>query len=287
MTNSDALREEFFEVSEGMNIFVRDYAGDSAKVPVVCLHGYWRTGRDFEELAGHLFPGRRVIVPDLRGRGRSDRATDDRDYDFECIAGDVDRILDTLEVHSAVFVGVALGAQLAMVLANRRPELVRGIVFNDSAPESNEAAGHRMRAFSSGDEISREEARRRVVAQYGDANPTLTDAEFDRIVYRNYASAPGGGLVRDFDQSTNAALARTKAQHPDFWPEYVGLKNCPVAIVRGANSDFISKATVDRMLAENVAAVLTTVPDCGHPVMMWEPEFYRAVDELLARVEAA
>ena len=55
----------------GCRSSLRDYEGDTAKAPVLCLHGLTRNSRDFAELAAHIAPARRVIVPDQRGRGRS------------------------------------------------------------------------------------------------------------------------------------------------------------------------------------------------------------------------
>src|SRR5258708_34848481 len=76
-------REVRYRSADGLSLFVRDY-GDrlSPWLPVVCLPGLSRTGRDFEELAemlaGHRHRPRRVLAFDYRGRGRSewDRVSD-------------------------------------------------------------------------------------------------------------------------------------------------------------------------------------------------------------------
>ena len=63
--------EKFFRSRDGLQLYYRDYAGDARKAPVLCLHGLTRNSRDFAALAEHIAPARRVIVPDQRGRGRS------------------------------------------------------------------------------------------------------------------------------------------------------------------------------------------------------------------------
>ena len=63
--------EKFFRSRDGLQLYYRDYAGDASKAPVLCLHGLTRNSRDFAALAEHIAPTRRVIVPDQRGRGRS------------------------------------------------------------------------------------------------------------------------------------------------------------------------------------------------------------------------
>ncbi len=60
---------------DGLSLYARDYAGaeGAVRLPVVCLHGLTRNSKDFEDIAPLVAgTGRRVIVPDVRGRGRTD-----------------------------------------------------------------------------------------------------------------------------------------------------------------------------------------------------------------------
>ena len=68
-----AYREHRFTAPDGLGLYYRDY-GDpaSAATPVLCLGGLFRNARDFHGLARRLAGERRVLCPDLRGRGRSD-----------------------------------------------------------------------------------------------------------------------------------------------------------------------------------------------------------------------
>ncbi|MGH8237760.1 MAG: alpha/beta fold hydrolase [Steroidobacteraceae bacterium] len=63
--------EKFYRSRDGLQLCYRDYAGAARKAPMLCLHGLTRNSRDFAALAEHIAPARRVIVPDQRGRGRS------------------------------------------------------------------------------------------------------------------------------------------------------------------------------------------------------------------------
>jgi pimeloyl-ACP methyl ester carboxylesterase len=190
-------REGWLQVTAGISLHYRSYGQRSAATPVICLPGYWRTSRDFEELAARLACDRQVITVDLRGRGRSGRSDDPDDYRFERLADDVVKLLDALDCPRAVFVGLALGAQLSLHLAASLPDRVAGIVLNDSGPESNPMAGARMKRFSGDDEITHEEALRRVKAQYAEDFPRLTGQDFERLVYRNYRRSDAGGYVRE------------------------------------------------------------------------------------------
>lgn len=280
--------EQWLPLKSGLDLYYRDFGGGakSAATPVICLPGYWRTCRDFEELAVHLSSTRRVLTPDMRGRGRSGRASDPGDYHFDHLANDVIALLDALGIARAVFVGMALGAQLSMDIAVRKPSYVAGVVLNDSGPESNPLAGKRMAAFSGGDELTYEQALDRVRAQYAPDFPRLGEADWVRLVRRGYSETAAGRFVRDYDQLTNQELGRMKAERPDFWKEFLAIRNIPIAILRGENSDFLTEDIATRMVAANPAATLYTIPGCGHPPTLYEPEAIFAVEALLAMVEA-
>ncbi len=96
--------------------------------PVVLLHGFpetWRCWRhQIDALAG---AGYRVIVPDQRGYGASDRPSAVEDYDITHLAGDLSGLLDAVGEPSAVFVGHDWGAAVAWLLARLAPERVEAV----------------------------------------------------------------------------------------------------------------------------------------------------------------
>jgi len=71
----EQFQERRWTSADGLSLFARDYpaADGGARLPVICLHGLARNARDFEALAPLIASGgRRVLVLDVRGRGRSD-----------------------------------------------------------------------------------------------------------------------------------------------------------------------------------------------------------------------
>ena len=76
-----AYRELFYTSQDGLRLFSRDYgARISKRTPVICLPGLTRNSKDFDTLAERLAPKRRVLCPDLRGRGRSQYCESWTDY---------------------------------------------------------------------------------------------------------------------------------------------------------------------------------------------------------------
>jgi pimeloyl-ACP methyl ester carboxylesterase len=94
----------------------------------VLVHGLLMNRRMFERLAPALARrGNRVVCVDLLGHGRSDRPEDLRLYSMPLFARQVAALLDHLEQPAAVVGGTSLGANVALELAVRDPERVRGL----------------------------------------------------------------------------------------------------------------------------------------------------------------
>ena len=97
--------------------------------PVVLLHGF----PDSDRLWRHQVPalagaGFQVIVPDLRGYGRSDKPEDVEAYSLLALAGDVIAILSDLGLTRAHLVGHDWGAALAWAMASLAPATVDHLV---------------------------------------------------------------------------------------------------------------------------------------------------------------
>src|SRR6185436_18185955 len=95
---------------------------------LVLVHGLLMNRRMFERLAPALVrQGNRVVCVDLLGHGRSDRPEDLRLYSMPLFARQVAALLDHLGQREAVVGGTSLGANVALELAVREPERVRGL----------------------------------------------------------------------------------------------------------------------------------------------------------------
>ncbi|HET7484295.1 MAG TPA: alpha/beta hydrolase [Solirubrobacterales bacterium] len=95
---------------------------------LVLVHGLLMNRRMYEGLAPALARrGNRVVCVDLLGHGRSDRPEDLRLYSMPLFARQVAALLDHLEQPSAVVGGTSLGANVALELAVREPDRVRGL----------------------------------------------------------------------------------------------------------------------------------------------------------------
>ena len=105
--------------------------GDPDAPPVVCLHGVSAHGRRFRRLAEErLAARRRVLAPDLRGRGLSARPP--HGYGIPYHANDLLALCDALDLPTVHVVGHSLGAQINIFLAAIHPRRVGRIVLVDA-----------------------------------------------------------------------------------------------------------------------------------------------------------
>ena len=133
----------------GIRLAYRTWTGPATpRYPaVVLLHGLLQSGEGMANLAAHLARNGPVVVPDLRGRGESDQPEGPAaGYDPATMADDVAALIETLGLDRPVAIGRLHGGLVAYHLAARRPDLVRGVVLGDTAPEVD--AGRAERAMA-------------------------------------------------------------------------------------------------------------------------------------------
>jgi pimeloyl-ACP methyl ester carboxylesterase len=133
----------------GVGIHV-DIHGPDGGVPVLLLHGWPDTGRLWSKQIGPLGDaGYRVIVPDQRGYGRSDKPEAVDSYSVAFLAADVVAVLDAAGVEQAHVVGHDWGAAVAWAVASFMPERVdRLAVLSVGHPLAFAAAGLPQRELS-------------------------------------------------------------------------------------------------------------------------------------------
>ena len=96
-----------------------EYQVTGTGLPVILLHGFPDSGRLWRNQVPALADaGFRVIVPDLRGYGRSDKPAAADAYSLLSLAGDVMAVLSDAGAERAHVVGHDWGAALGWILAS-------------------------------------------------------------------------------------------------------------------------------------------------------------------------
>jgi non-heme chloroperoxidase len=121
------------ENSSSVELYYEDHgSGD----PVVLLAGWPLDSRSWEpQLHPLLEAGHRVILYDRRGFGQSSRPTEG--YDFDTLAGDLDKVLTELDLRGVTLIGFSLGTgELARYIGTQGTGRLKSIIFIESLAPS-------------------------------------------------------------------------------------------------------------------------------------------------------
>jgi pimeloyl-ACP methyl ester carboxylesterase len=287
MPTNEAI-EHYFTSTDGLRLFYREYPAlpESARLPVVCLPGLTRNSRDFDRIAPRLQRERRVLAPDLRGRGRSQHDPRWQNYHPGTYIADLNTLFDDARIDRFVLVGTSLGGILSMLLAGAYPQRVAGVVLNDVGPEVAPEGLARIAAYVGrhAPVSSWQDAVASVQATYGLAMPGLTDADWLEHAQRSYTELNGVPQL-DMDPMIGEAVrSAPAAAAPDLWPLYAALRPIPTLALRGETSDILAVSTFERMQREKPDLIRVTVPQRGHAPLLDEPECVAALDAFMASV---
>jgi pimeloyl-ACP methyl ester carboxylesterase len=119
------------------------YEVQGGGAPVVLLHPTPLHHRFWLPLAGMLSVRYRVLMPDLRGHGRSEAG--EGPITIEKLGADIERLLDVAGAEQAMFVGCSIGGYTLYELWRRCPARVRALAFAGSKPQADSEQGRATR----------------------------------------------------------------------------------------------------------------------------------------------
>ena len=291
---STRIDDVYVTAPDGLRLHVREYGERTAPgLPVVCLPGLARTTADFDPLACALAAApdrpRRVIALDSRGRGLSEYDRNPANYTIPVELDDLVAVLTARAIGRAVFVGTSRGGLLTMTLAAVRPGAIAGAVLNDIGPVIEPQGLMRIksyvgklpqpRSFAEGAEI----LRRLFSAHF----PKLGEADWLASAQRMWREQKGG-LALNYDPRLSQSLADLDPANPlpPLWSQFDALGRVPLMVIRGANSDLLSPATVAAMQARRSDITVIEIPDQGHAPLLAEPDTIARIAAFVVQCEA-
>ncbi len=258
--------------------------GDPANPRVLlCVHGLARQGRDFDTFARAMSDRYRVVCPDVAGRGRSDWLADPTGYQIPAYVADRVTLLARLEAEELHWVGTSMGGLIGLGLAALPGSPVKRLVLNDVGPAIEAAALQRIGTYL-GQPLrwgSVEEAADylwSISASFGPHTReqwlTLTqpmlrpDGDGFKLHYDPAIAVPFRAITPESAKAGEAAL----------WAAYDALR-CPTLLLRGAQSDLLSRDTAQAMTQRGPKARLVEFQGVGHAPTLIDPGQVAAVRE--------
>jgi pimeloyl-ACP methyl ester carboxylesterase len=238
--------------------------GEPTSPPVVCVHGLTRNGRDFDYLARALQEDRRVVCPDLPGRGRSEWLADKQQYSFQTYCADLTALLARLDREQFDWVGTSLGGMIGIVLAAQPGSPIRRLVLNDAGAFVPKAATERVLsyvgkapAFSSLHEV--EQYLRGVLAPYGELAPE----HWAHLARHSAHELPDGRFALVYDPDLATPMKAAPPEDFEMWALWDQIR-CPVLLLRGETSDVLRPETVAEMRERGPPVEVVEFEAVGH-----------------------
>lgn len=221
-------------------------------------------------LAAHLAGcGYRVHVPDLRGRGRTDRARAGR-YRLIDYADDIAGLVEELDLRDPAILGHSMGARIAAAYSVRHGSAQHAPIVLVDPPVS----GPGRDPYPT--------TRQQFLDQLREAQRGTSAEE----VRRFYPGWPGRELqlraeVLASCDETAVLESHSGFESEDFFPLWREVSN-PALLVRGELSPVVPDSAVEELRAANAAVDIATVAGAGHMVF-WDnlAGFFAAADDVL------
>ena len=243
----------------------------------LCVNGVTRVSDDFDSLETAMADRYRVICPDVVGRGRSSWLTNPQFYQLPQYVSDMVTLIARLDVKQVDWFGTSMGGLIGMGVAALKENPIRKMMLNDIGPTINYAALMRIAEYM-GKEVrfptfeAGVDYIRLIAAPFG----PHSDEQWRKLAGDVLRQQNDGQWSRHYDPAiaqafstfTEESAAQSEAA---LWAIYDAI-HCPVLLVRGSESDLLSRETADLMTQRGPRASLTELADIGHAPTFMQPE---------------
>jgi pimeloyl-ACP methyl ester carboxylesterase len=255
--------------------YLDEGAGDQA---VVFVHGFPFQASMWEpQIPVAVQAGRRVVVPDLPGFGRSAVPAERSAYSIDRYADLVAALVGELGLGRVVLVGLSMGGYIALAVTRRHPEVPAGLVLADTRADPDTPEGRQTRSDQQA-----------LVEERGDVTPLVDGLLTKLLAEAGPRHAEVGAVLGDMMRQTATAgwigaleAMKQRGDQTDLLPSI----SVPTLVVVG-EGDALAPVDVAEAMAKAIpGARLEVVPDAGHVANLENPEvFNRAFSEFLTTV---
>lgn len=262
-------------------IAYRDWGHRSTQETVLCVHGLTRNSHDFDVLASRLAGDRRVVCPDLVGRGASGWLSHPSEYHLLQYNLDATVLTARLGDKTYDWIGTSLGGLMGIALAGMRKSPIRRLIVNDIAPIVPMAALRRISSYidsdATFDDLTQVKERLRDI--YQDFGP-MTDHDWAHMAQHSVQETAQGSVLGHDPAIMHNFRAYWLGVHFNLWSYWEAI-DCPVLILRGTESDFLTERLLSEMLSRLPHADFLEFEDVGHtPTLNHESQIGLIVDWL-------
>jgi pimeloyl-ACP methyl ester carboxylesterase len=225
-------------------------------LPITLLHGYPLDHTIWMELVPQIENEARLILPDLRGHGKS--PAPQGPYSMLEMAEDVVGMWDSLGVEKSVIGGHSMGGYVALALARYFPERLAGLTLvasrtNADAPEKRKA---RLDSI--------EDVRKNGI---GDAILSMPE----KLSYNKSVKKFCREIILDASQVGVMGVLAAMADRPDSLDLFLGLE-IPSMIIAGQDDQIVPIESLRSVAQKMKRPWLVEISNAGHMPMLEEPK---------------
>ncbi len=249
------------------------------EAPLFCVHGLTRNSWDFDVPARALCAGRRVIAPDMAGRGFSDNMSEAAQYNYGTYVADCLRMLDHLKIDCVDWLGTSMGGLIGMLIAAQHPARIRKLIVNDVGPFLPVTGLKRIGEYVGKQPVfpNMLDAERYCRATYADFGIDGADA-WRRFAWESVDESSGSYHLR-YDVRIAEGFKHL-AQDVDMWGVYDGIR-APTLVLRGERSDILPNDVAEEMTRRGPKASLVTFARCGHAPALQDASQIKTIADFL------
>ena len=233
-----------------------DYEEAGEGIPIVLIHGFPLNRSIWYPLLSYLTPYARVIMPDLRGFGKTPDGKEPST--MRLMAEDLSIFMKKLKVEKFFLAGHSMGGYVSLAFANAYPHRLfgLGLVATQAAADSPEK---RMARFKTIESVKKHGASSLAkdmpenLTHHADLIPAITTM----ILYTG-----ADGIIN---------ALKGMADRPDF-TEILPTISVPTVIIAGQQDSIVPKERTDIMKKLIQRSWVVNVPNSGHMPMMESPE---------------
>lgn len=246
---------------------VYEVYGDANSCPLIILHGFLASSRNWRTIAKRLSQSNRVYVLDMRNHGASPHA---EQMDYPEMAYDIACFMDNLGLQKTHLLGHSMGGKIAMWFALQYPYRVKKLIVADIAPvHYNHSFDVMIQSLKQLplDQITNRKSAELYLAQ------SIPDTRFRQFLLQNLLLKDGNYCWR-----INLDIIQKTAHHIVAFPEYSEQYFIDKALfIAGEHSDYIDLNSVFKVFPK---AEVVTIPDTGHWLYVEAPdEFCQIIND--------
>lgn len=243
-----------------MNLFYQTFGEEGSWL--VILHGLFGYGDNWVSLARRWQAHCRVLVVDLPNHGRSPH---NEQFDYAFMAGEVEKLLDSLQIEKCNLLGHSMGGKVAMVLATTRPERISRLIVSDIGTRYYPV--HHQEIIKALTELEPWKYERRSEAEAAFAESGLPASVRQFLMKNLYRDAKGG-----FKWRMNLPVISEKIENVGEALPEDAIYEGPVLLIRGDRSDYVKDEELPGIREHFPDLYIETVKNAGHWIHADQPD---------------